>query len=199
MAYIQHAVGKPDTMDNRMKTIFTIAASASRNSSTHKVIRHLAELGRNECNFICYNDLRDLPHFDADRSISDPPPAIVKFRSRIQTADGVLICTPEYLFSIPSGLKNALEWCVSTTVFSGKACGLITASTDGKHGHVQLQLLMKTLSGTDSECTTLLLAGMKSRLNEHDQIRDRATMEELQKFYFQFLKSVSVKSTDGTC
>nr|WP_298555227.1 NAD(P)H-dependent oxidoreductase [uncultured Algibacter sp.] len=30
------------------------------------------------------------------------------------------MCTPEYVFSIPSGLKNTIEWCVSTNAFSNK-------------------------------------------------------------------------------
>ena len=126
----------------------------------------------------------------------DPPCVISEFRKAIEDADGVLICTPEYLFSIPSGLKNALEWCVSTTVFSAKACGLITASTDGTHGHAQLQLLIKTLLGTDSECTTLLIPGIRSKLNELGKIKDRGTLDDLQKFYTAFYKSVKLQ--DGS-
>ncbi|WP_363317949.1 NAD(P)H-dependent oxidoreductase [uncultured Algibacter sp.] len=42
------------------------------------------------------------------------------FRNKIENADGIVICTPEYVFSIPSGLKNTIEWCVSTNAFSNK-------------------------------------------------------------------------------
>ncbi|WP_262886208.1 NADPH-dependent FMN reductase [Sphingobacterium sp. 18053] len=39
------------------------------------------------------------------------------------------MCLPEYIFSIPSGLKNSIEWCISTTVFSDKPVGIITVVT----------------------------------------------------------------------
>ncbi len=58
----------------------------------------------------------------------NPPEAVLAFRKQIAAADGVLICTPEYVFTLPGSLKNALEWCVSTTIFSQKPTGLITAS-----------------------------------------------------------------------
>jgi NAD(P)H-dependent FMN reductase len=42
---------------------------------------------------------------------------------------------------LTSGLKNAIEWCVSTTVFSDKPIGLITASASGQKGHEDLTSL----------------------------------------------------------
>lgn len=38
------------------------------------------------------------------------PEAALDFRQNIETAGGMVICTPEYIFSIPIGLKNAIEW-----------------------------------------------------------------------------------------
>jgi len=37
-------------------------------------------------------------------------------------------------------LKNAIEWCVSTTVFTDKPTGIITASASGANGHAKLKL-----------------------------------------------------------
>ncbi|MDR0194078.1 MAG: NAD(P)H-dependent oxidoreductase [Myroides sp.] len=54
------------------------------------------------------------------------------FRELIQKTDGILISTLKYIFSIPSGLKNALEWCVSASTFINKPLGTITASAHGK-------------------------------------------------------------------
>ena len=67
------------------------------------------------------------------------------FRKSIEEADAVLICTPEYVFSLPGILKNALEWTVSTTVFSDKPTALLTASSSGEKAHESLLLVMKTL------------------------------------------------------
>ncbi len=53
---------------------------------------------------------RDLPVFDADLLARGEPPAVSTLKARIRAAAGVVIATPEYNFSIPGGLKNALDW-----------------------------------------------------------------------------------------
>ena len=128
-----------------MKNIFVINGSASSYSSNQKLITLIVDLTQDTLNIKVFNDLKTLPHFDPELSIDNTPEEILKFRKEIEIADGVLICTPEYVFSIPSGLKNMIEWCVSTTVFSGKPLGIITASAHGEKGHVELQLIMETL------------------------------------------------------
>ncbi|WP_077000936.1 NADPH-dependent FMN reductase [Variovorax sp. KK3] len=55
-------------------------------------------------------DLRDIPIFDGDVLAKGFPASVVALRERIRRADGVLIATPEYNFSIPGMLKNALDW-----------------------------------------------------------------------------------------
>jgi NAD(P)H-dependent FMN reductase len=56
---------------------------------------------------------------------------LLAFRKKIEDADGVLICTPEYVYSLPGSLKNAVEWMVSTTLFTDKPAALITAASSG--------------------------------------------------------------------
>ncbi len=55
-------------------------------------------------------DWRDVPLFDGDVLAQGLPPAVAALRERVRRADGVLIATPEYNFSIPGGLKNLLDW-----------------------------------------------------------------------------------------
>jgi chromate reductase len=55
-------------------------------------------------------DIRPIPLFDGDVFAKGFPPEVVALRERIRRADGVLIVTPEYNFSIPGVLKNALDW-----------------------------------------------------------------------------------------
>ncbi len=133
-----------------------------------------------------FNDLKTLPHFDPELAVKDTPKVISEFRHNIDTADGVVICTPEYVFSIPSGLKNAMEWCVSTTVFAGKLTGLITASANGEKGHEELQLIMKTLMAEFTPDTTLLIQGIKGKINEQGDITDSKTKYSLVKFIGAF-------------
>jgi chromate reductase, NAD(P)H dehydrogenase (quinone) len=117
------------------KNIFVIIGSASKNSANQKLVDNFAILTKDDFNLTILNDLKSLPHFDPELSNNNTPEIILDFREAIRKADGILICTPEYVFSIPSGLKNAIEWCVSTTVLSDKPTGLITASAHGQKGH----------------------------------------------------------------
>jgi chromate reductase len=168
------------------KKVFVIIGSASKNSANQKLVDCFADLSKNDFDLAIYNDLKTLPHFDPELSIDSPPKLIVEFRHAVEQADGILICTPEYVFSIPSGLKNAIEWCVSTTVFSDKPVGLITASADGQKGHQELQLVMKTIMTKFTDETTLLIRGVKGKINEKGEITDSKTLDDLKRFVIAF-------------
>lgn len=168
------------------KNIFVIIGSASRNSANHKLVDSFADLSKDDFRLTIYSDLKTLPHFDPELSADCPPQQIIEFRNAIDKADGVLICTPEYIFSIPSGLKNAIEWCVSTTVFSDKPVGLITASLDGHKGHEGLQLIMKTIMSKFTDETTLLVQGIKGKINQSGEITDSNTLNDLRRFVIAY-------------
>jgi len=174
------------------KNIFAINGSASRNSSNEKLIDNFAGLTKDIFNLTVFNDLKTLPHFDPELSTNNTPKEILAFRDNIQNADGILICTPEYVFSIPGGLKNAIEWCVSTTVFSDKPIGLITASANGKKGHEELQLIMKTLMTLFTHETTLLIQGVKGKINEQGELTDETTKKDLIKFIAAYKMQIEI-------
>ena len=169
-----------------MKQIFVIIGSASQQSANEKLVAVVADMAKDFFHFTIFHELKTLPHFDPELSRSIPPQEIVAFRKAIDQADGVLICTPEYVFSIPSGLKNALEWCVSTTLFSGKPVGLITASAQGEMGHKELQIIMQTLMASCNEQTSLLISGIKGKVNTLGQITDSKTVADLTHFLEAF-------------
>ncbi len=174
-----------------MKRVFAINGSAGSGSSNGALIHFLEEATRDFFSFEIFDDLKSLPHFDPELSVHQPPPAILHFRKQIEDADALLICTPEYVFSIPSGLKNALEWCVATTLFSEKPTGLITASASGSKGHEQLQLIMKTLMAKYTPETCLLIAGIRGRITQEGTVHDAATREALLQFAAAFRQLAS--------
>lgn len=51
-----------------------------------------------------------LPVYNADDDGDRTPDAVRKFKDEVRAADGVLIVSPEYNYSIPGGLKNAIDW-----------------------------------------------------------------------------------------
>ena len=172
------------------KNILAIIGSASANSANEKLIAIFKDLTKDELNLTIFNQLKNLPHFDPELSSNNPPAEIAEFRRSIEKADGIVICTPEYIFSIPSGLKNVIEWCVATTVFSDKPLGIITASASGQKGHEELQMIMKTVMTKFTDETTLLIQGIKGKINAQGQITDDQTKSDFVKFIEAFKKSV---------
>jgi len=169
-----------------MKKIFALNGSASENSSNRRLIASFVDLTKDFFDVTVFENLKSLPHFDPERIIDNTPEPVLNFRQSIENADGILICTPEYVFSIPSGLKNAIEWCVATTVFSGKPTGLITASANGESAHAELQLIMKTVMADFTPETTLLINGIKGKINKQNTIVDRKTKDDFMGFIKAF-------------
>ncbi|WP_077615948.1 NADPH-dependent FMN reductase [Caenibacillus caldisaponilyticus] len=54
-------------------------------------------------------DIGQLPHYNQDEEL-DPPEVVKAFKKQVAESDGVIIITPEYNWSIPGVLKNALDW-----------------------------------------------------------------------------------------
>lgn len=161
------------------RNILGINGSASKHSSNLKILEAIAEFGISDFDLSIIDDLSKLPHFKTDQTNINVPKGIIEFRNQIEKADGIIISTPEYIFSIPSRLKNAIEWCVSTTVFSDKPIGIITASANGEKGHTELKLIMKTVQTIFTDDTTLLIQGVKGKLKRGGNDLDNATRNQL--------------------
>jgi chromate reductase len=168
------------------KNVLAIIGSPSKNSSNLRLVQKMAVFTQDDLEITIFDHLSQLPHFNPELSIADTPQVIVDFRDAIQRADGIIICTPEYIFSIPGSLKNAIEWCVSTTVFSKKPIGLITASASGEKGHEELQLIMRTVEAVFNDQTTLLIKGIKGKIDENGNISDDKTKKDLLAFTAAF-------------
>lgn len=84
--------------------------------------------------------LRGIPLYDEDERLRAWPPAVSALGEALRRADAVLIALPEYNFSIPGVLKNALDWVsrLPEQPFAGKPVALMGAST-GRLGTARAQ------------------------------------------------------------
>lgn len=171
--------------------ILGINGSASSNSSNLAILKFIEKIGQDKFNMNIVDDLSILPHFKTELTSQNIPESILNFRNQIEKSDGIIISTPEYVFSIPSGLKNAIEWCVSETILSNKLTGLITASSSGKKGHDELILIMNTVQSYFTKETTLLIQGVKSKVNSSGEITNAKTKQEIQEFVKSFVKLIN--------
>lgn len=168
------------------KNILAIVGSASKESSNLKLLKYLSSEMKDDFSVEIFDALSMLPHFNPEYTDTNTPIEIINIRNAISHADGIIICTPEYIFSMPSGLKNLIEWCVSTTVFSKKPIGLITASAQGEKCHEELKLIMKTVETIFTEETTLLIQGVKGKIDAQGNIRTEELKTELGVFIKHF-------------
>lgn len=177
------------------KKIVGICGSASQNSGNRAILNFIAEHGNSDLDLEIIDNLYELPHFRTELTETTVPNKIIEFRNKISNADGIIICTPEYIFSIPSGLKNAIEWCVSTTVFSDKPIGIIVASANGEKGLEELKLIMKTIQTIFTDETTLLIRGIRGKISRSGKITHEITEKKLKEFIQSLIELV--KKTAG--
>ncbi|MEK0316864.1 NADPH-dependent FMN reductase [Cohnella sp. 56] len=104
-------------------------------------------------------DIGSLPFFNQDEE-EDPPASVQTLKNSISTADGVLILTPEFNWSIPGLLKNALDWLSrGDKVLIGKPV-LVAGASPGMYGTLRGQLhLREILTSPGIQAVTLPPAG----------------------------------------
>ncbi|WP_259372548.1 NADPH-dependent FMN reductase [Sphaerotilus hippei] len=85
-------------------------------------------------------DWRDIPMFDADLLAQGVPASVQGLAERIRSADGVIIATPEYNFTLPGAFKNVLDWLSrgDDQPFAGKPVAILSA-TPGPLGGARVQ------------------------------------------------------------
>lgn len=159
--------------------IFAISGSLRKSSSNGAIINAITAMAPANVKVTLYDGLADLPHFDPGLDTEDPLPVVTDLRKQLKQADGILICTPEYAFGIPAALKNALEWTVSSGEFVDKPTALITASSQGQHGHAALQLVLGAISANLHEEAKLLIPFVRTKVNPDGSVTDAEVLASL--------------------
>lgn len=127
----------------------------------------------------------DLPVYngDFDKPIADSrPDSVEAFRARLATADGYLICTPEYNHSIPGGLKNAIDWASrgQDSPILNKSVGIMGA-TPGAWGTVRSQdafhQIYQALNWTNVRKPEVFIAKAGERFDASGKLVDEKTRD----------------------
>jgi len=91
--------------------VLVICGSLRKKSYNAALARALPELAPPEMKFTDAPDYGALPLYNQDiQDASGFPPAVDDFAAAIRAADGVIIVSPEYNWTIPGALKNAIDW-----------------------------------------------------------------------------------------
>ena len=132
-------------------TVAVVIGSLRKESFNRKLAELAMEVGSEWFEFV-EAPIGDLPLFSQDLEV-DAPSVVVEFKRTIETADAVLVVTPEYNRSIPGVLKNAIDWASrpdKQNSWTKKPVGIIGAS-DGQFGTINAQFdLRKVFTHTNS-------------------------------------------------
>ena len=118
-------------MSDDVATIAAFAGSLRKGSYNRMLIRAAVELAPPGIKVVPF-DIDDVPLFNDDLdSDENPLPSVKRLRDAIRSADALLIASPEYNWSIPGGLKNAVDWAsrLKEVPFAGKPVALQSAAT----------------------------------------------------------------------
>lgn len=163
-----------------MKKIFAISGSLKTRSSNQKILEFIEAAANEKATMEIYQDLAALPFFVPGLDENQVPSIVQEFLIKIEKADAFLISSPEYVFSLPGVLKNALEWTVSTTVLSGKPVGFVIAAASGDQAFESLDLILSTLvQQTIPIKRKLLIKGVSKYFDDSGKVSDEQIKEQL--------------------
>lgn len=107
--------------------ILALSGSLRKDSTNTALLRAMADLAPEGVAVELY-DYRDVPFYDADLGTPD---SVVALKEAIAAADGVVLAVPEYNYSLPGVLKNAIDWAsrpAYRSPFAGKPVGIVSAA-----------------------------------------------------------------------
>jgi chromate reductase len=136
-------------------------------------------------------ELDGIPPFNQDHEAS-PPSTVVQLKARIKDSDAVLFVTPEYNYSVPGVLKNAIDWAgrpYGQSAWQHKPAAIMGASI-GSIGTARAQYhLRQMMVYLDMPVVTqpeVMIASAAKRFNEQGELTD----ETARKLIVQLLEAL---------
>ena len=178
-----------------MTSILCLSGSLRAASSSKAVVETICAGLAGEAAFKRF-DIGSLPHYNADL---DPlPETVVALKDAIASADGVIIVTPEYNYSVPGVLKNAIDWASRpgyASVFKDKPVFLMSTS-GGALGGVRAQAHMKNILAAVLAKTfvwqEVVVTNANARVKDgrfHDEAVEAFMFEALRAFFASIAKA----------
>jgi chromate reductase len=174
--------------------IAVVVGSNRRESINRKLAQALVKLGADKFDADIVR-IDDLPLFNQDLE-GDLPPEVVRFKNEIGGADGILVVTPEHNRSIPTVLKNAVDWGArpyGKNSWTGKPI-VITGTSPGAIGSAIAQQHLRSVMvsmGTILQGGEAYVTFKPNLIDDHGNIGDETTRKFLQGFIDQFASLVS--------
>lgn len=131
-------------------------------------------------------ELDGIPPFSEDLE-SNPPARVALLKQKVRAADAILFATPEYNYSVPGVLKNAIDWAsrpYGDSAWSGKPAAIMGASV-GRLGTARAQYHLRQmfvfLNMFPLNQPEVMIANAAQMFDKQGNLIDEATKQHIQK------------------
>ena len=175
--------------------LLAFAASLKRESLNRKLLNLAVDLARGSGVTVDLAEFHEfaMPLYNADlQNSAGFPEGTLEMGRRIEAADGLIIASPEYNYSVPGTLKNAIDWVsrMNPMPLRGKHGVLLSASgtvVGGARGLWALRVPLEGL-GVTLYPDMFALAQAAQALDERGKLKDQALQERLEKLVTGYLR-----------
>lgn len=176
--------------------LLLVCGSVRRGSTNAAVLRSAAAGAPAGIAATIFDGLAELPHFNPDDDVDPLDPAVVRLRSAIDTADALLISTPEYAGGLPGSFKNLLDWTVGGMEIADKPIAWINASTvTGARGaHEALRTFLGYVNADIVDTASADIPVSHSAVGADGTIGDRAIHRQVAAVVRALSRYVATKS-----
>jgi NAD(P)H-dependent FMN reductase len=145
--------------------------------------------------------VNDLEMFSIDIE-NTPPENVQAFKADVKDSDAVLFAVPEYNFSIPGAMKNAVDWLSRGGDFTlqGKP-GFIVGASMGVFGSIRAQMHLREILSNPALAPVLLpgnevyIGAVHEKMDENGQLTDEATIKFLDNVVNNFVAFYNKNNT----
>ena len=166
---------------SRPVRILGIAGSLRRNSYNRAALRAATELAPEGASIETF-ELDGIPGFNEDEE-QNPPAKVVELKRLVREVDAILFVTPEYNYSVPGVLKNAIDWAsrpYGDSAWNGKPAAIMGASVGAigtARAQYHLRQMMVFLNMFPVNQPEVMIANASQRFDAEGNLTDDATKE----------------------
>jgi chromate reductase len=131
-------------------------------------------------------ELEGIPVYNQDLD-KQPPARVVEMKTRVRAADAILFATPEYNYSMPGVLKNAIDWAsrpYGDSAWQGKPVAVMSASVGvlgGARAQYHLRQSFVFLNMYPVNQPEVLIANAAQRFDERGELTDETARDLIRK------------------
>ena len=183
-------------VDGKMLTVLSICGSLRKGSFNAMLANSLPPLVPEGMTIKASPPIGTMPLYNADIQAEGFPAAVNALGDAIRAADGVIIVTPEYNYSVPGVLKNAIDWVsrLKDQPFANKPVAIQSASQGplgGPRAQYHLRQMLVFLDAFAFNKPEIFVGGVQNKVDaQKGEISDQATRDIIKQQLAGFAKFI---------